>query len=76
MAKSIEKENRYATDIVFVNEYFTDKLFISEKQWEVVRSTVLKEINRTFTDKGYKVKQIDYGYASSKKYAVKIDWSE
>ena len=76
MTRSIEKANEYTNSIIFEHEYFMDKLWISEKQWSIVRSTVLKEINRTFTDKGYKVSRIVYGYVSSMKYVIKIDWSE
>lgn len=76
MSRSIEKANGYANSITFAHEYFMDKLWISEKQWNIVRPTVLKEINRIFTDKGYKVSQIIYGYVPSTKYAIKIDWSE
>lgn len=76
MTKSIEQANGHTNSIIFEHEYFMDKLWISEKQYSIVRPTVLKEINRIFTDKGYKVSQIIYGYVSSKKYAIKIDWSE
>ena len=76
MTRVIEKANGYANSVTFEHEYFMDRLWISEKQWNTVRPTVLKEINRIFTDKGYKVSQIIYGYVSSTKYAIKIDWSE